>query len=337
MSKKNKPDAIPKTTPDTIPDTIPEAITVLALNPSLDISYEVTQLLDDQRVPALNTRYAPGGNGINVSKTLNKMKIPVNCSCIIAGNIGKFIQQQLKAELPDLLYYDVEGESRINTIIMQSSPQGQCEVDGRGPLVPEAVLQEIEASFLKTCGNGFGIVSGSVPPGVPDDTYERLARKIREQGGKAVVDASGTLLKKSLAAKPFLLSMNKYALEMHSRKNLRKLDDVLNITRQIQKKHELNNVCITFGQHGALLLDSQYSYICTPPKTHVRSTMGAGDALLAGLVAAYAMGEDSATALKRGVACGTATTTHTGTELCDCSEAERLLLELEVEVKRLND
>lgn len=331
MSKKNKPDAIAKA----IPGINPEAISVLALNPSLDISYEVTQLLDDQRVPALNTRYAPGGNGINVSKTLNKMKIPVNCSCIIAGNIGDFIRQQLMTELPELRYYSVDGESRINTIIMQSSPQGQCEVDGRGPLVPESVLQEIEASFLKTCGNGFGIVSGSVPPGVPDDTYGRLARKISEQGGKAVVDASGALLKKSLDAKPFLLSMNKYALERHSQKNLRKLDDVLSISRQLQQKHELNHVCITFGQYGALMLDSQYSYTCTPPKTHVRSTMGAGDTFLAGLVAAYARGKDSATALKYGVACGTATTTHTGTELCDCSEAERLLLELEV--KRLND
>ena len=317
------------------PDATPEAITVLALNPSLDISYEVTQLLDNQRVHSLNTRYAPGGNGINISKTLNKMEIPVNCSCIIAGHIGEFIRQQLKTELPELHYYNVEGESRINTIIMQCSPEGQCEIDGRGPLVPETVLQEIEASFLKTCGNGFGIVSGSVPPGVPDDTYRRLTRKINEQGGKAVVDASGTLLKKSLDAKPFLLSMNKYALERLSQKNLHKLDDILSISRQLQQKHDLNHVCITIGQYGALMLDSQYSYICTPPKTHVRSTMGAGDTFLAGLVAAYARGKDSATALKYGVACGTATTTHAGTELCDCSEAERLLLELEV--KRLND
>ncbi len=311
-----------------------EPIAVLALNPSLDISYEVTQLLDDQKVPSMNTRYEPGGNGINVSETLSRLDIPVNCSCIIAGHIGEFVLQLLQYELHDLHYLSVDGESRINTIITQRSPQGQCEVDGSGPDVPEAVLQEIEETFMQACNSGFGIMSGSVPPGVPDDTYGRLARKIRKQGGKAVVDAYGSLLEKSLDSKPFLLRVNQYALEMYTRKKLRKLDEVVAITRQFQQDHELNHVCVTFGEYGALLLDSEYTYLCTPPKTHIRSTVGSGDALLAGLVATYASGGDSAAALKLGVACGTATTTHAGTGLCNRDEVDRLMEELEV--KRLD-
>lgn len=311
-----------------------EPIAVLALNPSLDISYEVKQLVNDQRVPSLNTSYEPGGNGINVSQTLSRLDIPVHCSCIIAGHIGEFMLQLLQSELHDLHYVSVDGESRINTNVMQRSPQGQCEVDGSGPDVPEAVLQEIEESFLKACDRGFGIMSGSVPPGVPDDIYGRLGKKIAQQGGKAVVDAYDTLLEKSLESKPFLLRVNQYALEMYTRKKLRKLEEVITITRQFQQDHELNHVCVTFSEYGALLLDSNYSYVCTPPKTHVRSTVGSGDALLAGLVAGYAAGEESAAALKLGVACGTATTTHSGTGLCDREEVDRLLQELEV--KRLD-
>jgi 6-phosphofructokinase 2 len=311
-----------------------EPVAVLALNPSLDISYQVTQLLDDQKVPSMNTHYEPGGNGINVSQTLSRLDIPVNCSCIIAGKIGEFVLQLLQNELSDLHYLTVEGESRINTTLMQRSPQGQCEVDGSGPEVPETVLEEIEESFLKACRGGFGIMSGSVPPGVPDDTYGRLARKIGEQGGKAVVDAYDTLLEKSVDSKPFLLRVNQYALEMYTRKKLRKLDEVVAITRQFQQDHALNHVCVTFGEYGALLLDSKYTYLCTPPKTHIRSTVGSGDALLAGLVAAYVSGGDSSTALKLGVACGTATTTHSGTGLCSRDEVDRLMNELEV--KRLD-
>ncbi|HBH36252.1 MAG TPA: carbohydrate kinase [Gammaproteobacteria bacterium] len=305
-------------------------IAVLALNPSLDISYEVTQLLVDQKLPSMNTRYEPGGNGINISQTLTRLDVPVNCTCIVAGRIGEFMLQLLQSELNDLHYLAIDGESRINTTMMQRSPIGQYEVDGTGPDVPETVLREIEESFLNACGQGFGIMSGSVPPGVPDDTYKQLAKSIRKQGGKAVVDAYGVLLEKVLNTKPFLLRVSQYALEMYTRKKLRKLDEVVAITRQFQQDHDLNHVCVTFGEFGALLLDSEYSYVCTPPKTHIRSTVGSGDALVAGLVAAYASGADSATALKLGVACGTATTTHAGTGLCNRDEVDRLLEELEV-------
>lgn len=315
-------------------DNKPQPIAVLALNPSLDISYEVTQLLVDQKLPSLNTRYEPGGNGINISQTLTRLEIPVNCSCILAGRIGEFLLQLLQSELNDFHYLEIDGESRINTTLMQRSPIGQYEVDGTGPHIPIAVLREIEESFLNACNDGFGILSGSVPPGAPDDVYRGLARKIRKQGGKAVVDAYGVQLQKVLKTKPFLLRVSQYALEMHTRKKLRKLEEVVSITRQFQQEQDLNHVCVTFGEYGALLLASEYCYVCTPPKTHVRSTVGSGDALVAGLVAAYATGRDNATALKLGVACGTATTTHAGTGLCDRDEVDRLMQELEV--KRLD-
>ena len=312
-----------------------EPIAVLALNPSLDISYEVTQLLVDQKLPSIDTRYEPGGNGINISQALTRLDVPVHCSCIVAGRIGDFLLQLLQDDLNDLHFLAIDGESRINTTLMQRSPNGQYEVDGAGPLVPETILREIEESFLYACGDGFGILSGSVPPGVPDDAYQQLSNKIKRQGGKAVVDAYGVLLEKVLDTQPFLLRLSQYALEMYTRKKLRKLDEVVAITRQFQQDHELNHVCVTFAEYGALLLDAESVYVCTPPKTHVRSTVGSGDALVAGLAAAYANGEDSATALKLGVACGTATTTHPGTGLCNREEVDRLMEELEV--KRLDD
>ncbi|MEN8213426.1 MAG: hexose kinase [Pseudomonadota bacterium] len=305
-------------------------IAVLALNPSLDVSYEVSQLPDDQKVRSLGTRYEPGGNGINISQTLTTLEVPVHCSCIVAGNIGGFLLRLLQDELRDFHYIKIEGESRINTIVMQRNPQALYEVDGTGPQVPADILQEIDDAFLKACDSGFGVMSGSVPPGVPEDTYARLAGRIREQGGNAVVDAYGSVLEQTLDTQPFLLRLSQYALEMHTRRKLRKLDEVVAITRQLQQDHSLNNVCVTFGEYGALLLDANNSYVCTPPKTHIRSTVGSGDALLAGLVTSFARGGDCTDALKLGVACGTATVTHAGTGLCKRDEIDKLMEELEV-------
>lgn len=314
-----------------MPNNIYDPIAVLALNPSLDISYEVTQMVVDQKIPSMNSRYEPGGNGINISQTLTRLNVPVKCSCIVAGHIGEFLLQLLQSELDELHHVSIDGESRINTTVMQRSPQGLYEVDGSGPEVSAAVLRDIEEHFLADCGGGYGIMSGSVPPGVPEDTYGRLANKISTQGGRAVIDAYGSVLEKSLNTRPFLLRMSQYALEMYTRKKLRTIDDVVSILRQLQQHHHLNNICVTFGESGAVLLDNDNSYIATPPKTHTRSTVGSGDALLAGLVASYARGEESPTALKLGIACGTATTTHAGTGLCSRDEVDQLLEVLEVE------
>jgi 6-phosphofructokinase 2 len=307
-------------------------IAVLALNPSVDISYEVQQLLVDRKVRAGSTRYFPGGNGINVARSLAELDTPFRCCSVVGGESGDLFLRLLGDSLgQNHKVFRVDGETRVNAILLQKLPRGQYEVDSAGPEIPPAVLEELTDCFLTGCGTGFGVLTGSIPPGVPDDYVGRLAQRIGEQGGRAVVDAYGPVLSAALEAKPHLVRLNRYVLEMTSKRRLESIEAVASSARELQRRG-VCCVCISLGADGAILVDDGNSLHCSTPRIHVQSTVGCGDALLAGLLTAAHHGEDTRAMLRLGVLCGSATATKPGTELFRREDFENLSGRLEVTV-----
>jgi 6-phosphofructokinase 2 len=290
-------------------------IAVLALNPAVDISYEIQQLVVDRKVRADSTRYFPGGNGINVARSLAELELPFRCCSVIGGEGGDLFLRLLGDSLgQNHSVFRVDGETRVNATLLQKSPRGQYEVDSAGPEIPPAVLEDLTDCFLSSCGTGFGVLSGSIPPGVPDDYVGRMAQRIREQGGSAVVEAYGPVLSEALEAQPHLVRLNRYVLEMTIKRRLESIEAVAASARELQRRG-VGIVCITLGADGAILVDGDNSLHCSAPRVHVQSTVGCGDALLAGLLAAAHRGENSSAMLRLGVLCGSATATRPGTEL----------------------
>lgn len=305
-------------------------IAVLAHNPAVDISYEVSQLVADRKVRAERTRYYPGGNGINVARALAELGAPFRCCSIIGGEGGDLLLRLLGDRLGENhSIFHVEGETRVNATVLQKSPPTQYEVDSCGPEVPPDVLKAAEACFLSACGCGYGVLTGSNPPGVPDTHRRSLAEQLQAQGGRAVVDAYGPVLTEALQAHPWLLRLNRYVLEMTTMRRLESIEAVAAAARDLQQGG-VEIVCISLGPDGAIIAEAGNSYHCPAPRMHVQSTVGCGDALLAGLVAAAAHGEDAQAMLRLGVACGSATAAHPGTGLFGAAELEALISRLEV-------
>ena len=305
-------------------------IAVLALNPAVDISYEIQQLVVDRKVRADSTRYYPGGNGINVARSLAELGMPFHCCSVVGGESGDLLLRLLGDCLGHShRIFRVDGETRVNATLLQKSPRGQFEVDSSGPEIPPAVLEELTGCFLSGCGTGFGVLTGSIPPGVPDDHLGRMAQRIREQGGRAVVDAYGPVLDAALQAQPWLVRLNHYVLEMTSKHRLESIEAVASSARELQRRG-VGNVCITLGADGAILVDADNSFHCSAPRIHVQSTVGCGDALLAGLLTAARRGEDSEAMLRLGVLCGSATATRPGTELFKRADFDSLANRLEL-------
>ncbi len=293
----------------------PVDVSVLALNPSVDISYEIPQLLEYQKVPARQTWYHPGGNGINVARALTELSVPVHCCSVIGGESGDLLLRLLGDTLRDRhTWFRVSGETRLNTTILQNSPPGQYEITSVGPHVAAEVLDEATQCFLRTVGDGLGVLSGRLPPGVPDGTYGELAARIRSQGGKAVIDAHGEALEQALQAQPYLVRLNRYVLELTLNRLLESNEQVAEAGRALRQRG-IDYLCISLGQDGAILIDGDNSYHCEAPKVHKQSTVGCGDALVAGLLAAAQRGESAEAMLRFGVICGSATASHPGTEL----------------------
>jgi 6-phosphofructokinase 2 len=305
-----------------------DPVSVLALNPSVDISYEIPQLLEYQKVRAKQTWYHPGGNGINVARALTELAVPVHCCSVIGGESGELLLRLLGDTLGDNhTWFSVPGETRLNTTILQHSPPGQYEITSVGPNVPSEVLTEISACFLRMVGDGIGVLTGLVPPGVPDSTYRDLAERIRAQGGKVVLDAYGSVLEQALEANPYLVRLNRYVLEMTIKRRLESTRQVAEAGRALQQRG-IDYLCISLGPDGAILIDADNSYHCGAPKVHKQSTVGCGDALVAGLIDAARKGETPQAMLRFGVICGSATASHPGTELFTRADLNAELLDI---------
>lgn len=290
-------------------------VSVLALNPAVDISYEISQLLEYQKVRAKKTWYHPGGNGINIARAFNELGIDANCCSIIAGESGDLLLNLLGDTLGDRFrWFRAQGETRLNTNILQQSPPGQYEITSVGPEIPDEILNQVYGSFLEMAGNGIAILSGLLPPGVPDSAYRELVEKINAQGGRAVVDTHGDVLQLAIEAHPWLIRLNRHILEMSMKRRMATVQDVAQAARTIQQRG-IAYVCISLGHEGAVLVDEKNSYHCGAPRVHKQSTVGCGDALVAGLVAAALKGESPHQMLRFGVICGSATASHPGTEL----------------------
>jgi 6-phosphofructokinase 2 len=305
-------------------------VSVLALNPSVDISYEIPQLLEYQKVRARQTWYHPGGNGINITRALIELGVPANCCSIIAGETGDFLMTLLGDSIGERhSSFRVDGETRLNTTIVQQSPPGQYEITSVGPEVPAEALTSVCDCFVNVADKGIAVLSGLLPPGVPENTYREMIDRVNQNGGKAVVDAHGEPLLQALEAKPWLVRLNQYVLEITMKRRLDTKEQVAGVARTIQQQG-VEYVCVTLGDKGAVLIDAENSYHCEAPKIHKQSTVGCGDSLVSGLIATALRQETTQQMLRFGVICGSATASHPGTELFTRDELETESIDLEV-------
>lgn len=306
-------------------------IATLTLNPALDVTYEIEQLVKNQKAHAKATRYDPGGNGINVGRALKRLGVFASNFCVLAGETGQLMERLLTRHLDEPVYLQVQGETRINSTILEQRTATQYEISGIGPPLPQNPLTSFAASFIDRVGQGYGVVTGSVPPQVPEYIYGSLVRAIRNRDGLPVLDAHKALLRHGLVAKPFLVKPNRYELEQLTGKPLPRLDDVVTEAARLHASG-IDYVCVSLGPEGAVLIGEQGAYHGLPPEVPLRSSVGAGDSMVAGLVAAFARGASPAEALRLAVACGAGTVQQPGTELFFPDQLQDLIDQVELRI-----
>lgn len=306
------------------PLTAHSPLVTLTLNPAVDATYNIDKLVPDQKAHAQAVRYDPGGNGINVGRALKTLGAHAHNFCVTAGEVGQLFQRLVTPQLEHFHAEHIAGETRINVTLLERQTAAQYEVSAIGPTLSEGHLEKITARFIAQCENGIGIVTGSVPPGVSDTIYGELTTRIRERGGRAVVDTYGALLRHTIPAAPFLIKPNRYELEQYCGKELPTLTDVATEARVLQR-NGIDYVAVSLGKEGALLCGPDNTYYAIAPAVKINSTVGAGDSMVAGLVFAFAHQQTPEQALRLGIACGTGTACHPGTDLFSANEIEPLL------------
>ena len=304
-------------------------IAVLTLSPAVDITYEIPRLLANEKAHAFSNRLDPGGNGLNVGRALKRLETASHGYCVTAGEVGQLLQRLLAGQLDHVDYEHVAGETRINATAIEREQHVQYEICGIGPAIPRAKLNALLKRFVAHSVKGFGVLTGSLPQGISPSLYADVARRIGEGGGRAVVDAHDEALRCAIEARPFLIKPNHCELEALVGHPLDGLEASATEARRLHRGG-IDYVCVSMGGDGAMLVGPDNSYYAAAPVVEVRSYIGAGDTMVAALLAALARGAAAPEALRLAVACATGTVVQPGTELFFAADVDSYLKDVTV-------
>ncbi len=278
-------------------------IYTITTNPSLDYTVE-TELIPGQINRTRSEVIYPGGKGINVSVTLQRLGQETRVLGFAAGRIGQTIRDLLDdLQCPhNLLELSGGGQSRINVKILGST---ETAINGRGPALTEADMQRLLDLLLDVSHDDVVVLSGwtqSIP------FYISILQQVTATGCMTVLDCSGEALWQCLGCRPFLVKPNVAELGALFGMEDLELDEAVDLAQQLQREGA-RNVLVSMGGTGAFLLtEDRDLYFATACIGQPRNTVGAGDTLIAGFLTGYRQtGGDFAEALRLGVAAGSAT------------------------------
>ncbi|MEU8128755.1 1-phosphofructokinase [Micromonospora sp. NPDC049049] len=286
-------------------------IVTVTLNPSLDRAVEVGSLTRGEVIRAATAHLDPGGKGVNVSRALLANGVPSVAVLPSGGDEGNQLIRLLKAEGVEVLAVSIAGRTRSN--ITLAEPDGTVtKINEPGPSLRRAEFDELIKSVLaRARGADWVVLCGSVPPGLPADAYAQLCRKLRAADVRVAVDTSGPALREAALAGATVLKPNRDELAEVVGSPLKDLGDVVDAA-QCLRAWGAGTVVASLGADGAVLVDAEGIRTGTCPVARPRSTVGAGDALLAGFLAAGAQG---AAALAEGLAWGAAAVSLPGSRM----------------------
>ena len=220
--------------------------------------------------------------------------------------------------------FDIVENTRENLIVMDSTSHKQYRFGMQGPTFSEQEWQQPLLFLENNIGYDYVVASGSLPPGVPLDFFARMAAIVQNKGAKLILDTSGEALKNSVKEGVFLIKPNLAELSFLRGVDELKDDEIVPAARSIIVEGCCSVIVVSLGAKGAMLITKDETIQVLSPKIEVKSTVGAGDSMVAGLVLGIAKGYGWKDVLKLGIACGTAATINAGTALCSKEDVARL-------------
>jgi 1-phosphofructokinase len=300
-------------------------IYTLTLNPSVDY---IVKLDKDIKIGELNRSTSeikfPGGKGINVSRVLNRMDVKSKALGFVGGFTGNYIQSYLHNESIDTNFVKVEEDTRINIKLKTGK---ETEINAKGPVIHREHFEKLKEIVRSLTAEDIVVLAGSIPSSLPGTTYEELVKICAENRTAFVVDAEGDLLMKVLPYKPFLIKPNHHELGDLFDKALSTPEAVIPYAKKLIEMGA-QNVIVSLAGDGAVFVNENQVFISSIPKGEVKSSVGAGDSMVAGFLAKYVKAQDIVESFQYSVASGSATAFSL--DLCTKEKVEELLSQVKI-------
>jgi 6-phosphofructokinase 2 len=300
-------------------------IVTITMNPTIDKSSRVQNVVAEKKLSCKPPRFEPGGGGINVSRAIKKLGGESILLYPAGGLTGERLKELLYEEGLVHRFFSIEGIIRENLVILEESTDQQYRFGMPGPTLQQNEWEEFleQLSDIKP-GPDYLVASGSLPPGVPADFYAQLARVGKDRGAKVIVDTSGEALEKALQEGVYMIKPNIGEFRALAGKNIKEESQIKTEAGKMVNSGHCQVLVISFGAAGALMVTKDSAFHIRPPAVPIVSKVGAGDSMVAGIVLSLARGKSLKESVMFGVASGTAAVMTPGTQLCRKQDTERL-------------
>ena len=215
--------------------------------------------------------------------------------------------------------------TRTNTKIVELDRIITTDLNEPGFFIEEAQQKEFHTLLCEKAEHSDYIVfSGSIPMGLAPTTYQELILSVRDHA-KTILDADGQLLLEGMKSGPFMIKPNLHELETAFEVTLTTKEDILSFCKALLLKYDIQIILVSMGEKGSLLITREECYQAEPIKVDVKSTVGAGDSMIAGMLYGIAHNMPLSQSFAYAAASGTLAVTKEGTQSFSLEELQEML------------
>jgi 6-phosphofructokinase 2 len=307
-------------------------VVTLTVNPALDKSTQVENVVPKHKLRCEKPKWQPGGGGINVARVVKRLGGSPLALYLAGGPQGEMFRDLLDEEGLAQEVVPIAGLTRESFAVLEKSSNQQYRFSVPGPTISETEWQECLAKLhdLDPLPD-YIVLSGGLASGVPDDFYSRVAEWAGQNGPRVVLDTHDEPLRQAVEPGVYLIKPNLRELRQLMGRKLEGEEEQRQALRQIVEEGWARYVVLSLGAAGAVFAGASGTERLRAPTVTIRSKVGAGDSMVGGIVWALAQGYSPLEAARFGVAAGAAAVKTSGTELCHREDALELYEQIRME------
>lgn len=253
-------------------------IYTITLNPALDISGTIYQLIPDEKSYVTNETHSPGGNGINAAIIAHRLGAKVVATGLLGGTNGEDIESLLDKEKLKHNFVHISGSTRMNLTVSNVKTHRQTRLSFPGPKITRNEFKQLVLYLERVKEEDMVIIGGSLPQQVASRSVAQLIRSLKKKNVICLVDVPGKVLAEVISSRPYFIKPNLTEFQQLIGKKVRTINSILPIVRQLNEKVPL--ICVSSVEGGAILVNKSDAWFGKIPKVKIRSTVGAGDSMV---------------------------------------------------------
>jgi 1-phosphofructokinase len=305
-----------------------QSIATITLNPAIDQSVAIPDFSAGTVNRVLWEQSDPGGKGVNVASFLADLGFKVAVTGLLGRDNASVFETLFTAKSIEDCFVRVTGKTRVNVKIIDEARQVNTDINFPGPAATPETLAELERHIAALLpDNDCFVLSGSAPAGVAADYYADLIGRLKDAGKRVLLDSSGDPLRHGIIAAPWAIKPNIAELEELVGTPLPDQAAVIAAARKLLAAG-LGCVVVSMGGEGALFVTADECWLAIPPAVEVKSTVGAGDAMVAGFVAATMRGLPLADCARLATASALGALTQLGPRLASSQIVESFIAQV---------